>query len=56
MFDNVDYEAPCIKCGAILDDWQTKDGPLMLTTVQPDEVDNFYTDCHVCGEWNEINK
>lgn len=26
MYDHVDYEAPCKTCGAVLKDWQSKDG------------------------------
>ena len=53
MFDNVNYEAPCPKCGKVLKDWQSKDGPCNLGTVEPYEVDSFYTICsnNECKEW-----
>lgn len=53
MFDYVDHEAPCFKCGEMLDDWQSKSGDCSLDTLSTDEVDNFYTSCDKCKTWNE---
>ena len=51
MFDNIKYEAPCPKCGNILDDWQSKDGPCVLDKLEPWQVQHFYTLCKKCGSW-----
>jgi uncharacterized protein (DUF983 family) len=53
MFDNVRYSAPCYACGAVLTDWQSKDGPCMLETVEPEQVQGFYTSCPNCKKWNQ---
>ena len=55
MFDHVKYEAPCAKCGVILTDWQSKDGPCLLQTLDPHQVRNFYTSCDACKQWNEYD-
>ena len=56
LFDDVKYEAPCAKCGAILTDWQSKSGPrLWGTQVEPHQVRNFYTSCDTCKQWNEYD-
>ena len=54
MFDYVQYEAPCKKCGYILTEWQSKDGDCTLDTIQPEEVENLYTSCPECKTWNEL--
>ena len=48
MFDYIKYEAPCPRCGAMLDDWQSKSGACLMDTLEPWEVTNFYTLC-TCG-------
>ena len=53
MFDNVRYEEPCWRCGKVLTDWQSKDGPCELLTLEPKDVYSFYTYCE-CGAWNEF--
>lgn len=53
MFDSVRYEAPCPYCGALLSAFQSKDGPCILSTLDPDEVNGFYTSCHSCNAWVE---
>ena len=55
MFNHVRYEAPCAKCGAILTDWQSKDHPVTMTTLDPHLVRNFYTSCDACKQWNEYD-
>jgi hypothetical protein len=55
MFDYVDHEAPCRKCGAILRDFQTKNLSCELRKVKPEDIEHgvFYTNCDNCGAWNE---
>ena len=47
VFDYVDYEAPCPKCGRILtrDCWQSKEGFCIMETIKPEAVDVFYGYC-----------
>lgn len=51
MFDNVKYEAPCPKCGAVQTEWQSKDGNCFLETLEPWQVSHFYCMCRKCGQW-----
>lgn len=53
MYDIVEFSAPCFKCPEILTDWQSKDGPCDLQTLQPYEVKRMYTKCPRCKSWNE---
>jgi len=54
MFDYVDYECDCPKCGKQLKDFQSKSGICMLETLKPEEVRNFYTSCLNCNTWVEF--
>ena len=55
LFDYVEYEAECWKCGKPLHEFQTKDGDLpQMATLKPDDVERFYTYCRECGAWNEF--
>ena len=53
MFDYVRYEAPCKKCGELLQNWQSKDGDCDLKRLQVKDVNTFYDNCKVCGTRNE---
>lgn len=53
MFDWVEFETACPKCGNWLEDFQSKDLFCELIKVKPWEVDNFYTSCDKCGTWVE---
>lgn len=55
MFDWVNYEAPCMKCGALIDNrnWQSKSGQCQMVTLEPWEVRAFYSSCPVCHAWNQ---
>jgi phage FluMu protein Com len=53
MFDYVNYEAPCIKCGKLLTEFQSKDGECYLKRLEPKDVRRFYTSCDECKTWNE---
>lgn len=57
MFNEVVFEAACPDCKAIVGGFQTQDDlndVLALTTVGPDSVRNFYSECK-CGAWLEFD-
>lgn len=57
MFNWVEYECECPKCGEFVAGFQTKDGDdLVLATLKPEDVDNFYSDCADCGTWVEFTR
>ena len=56
MFNYVDFEYECPKCGNKLKGFQTKDGNLILRTVSPISVNNFYDLCSKCNAWIDINR
>lgn len=53
MFDRVQYKDDCLICKKPLDEFQSKDGPCVMTTVLPSEVRGFYAYCEECGAWNQ---
>lgn len=55
MFNHVNFEMGCPNCGAVITDWQTKDGSCDLSHVNPNLLTNFYGDC-VCGMWVEFSR
>lgn len=55
MFDWVDFETDCPKCGAKVDGFQSKDGPCHLLTLQPSQVGNYYAACLKCNHWLEYD-
>ena len=56
LFDYVDFEMPCPNCGKKVDDFQTKDGDVYMSTVDAFSVDSFYSSCGECGLWIEFNR
>ena len=54
MFDYVEYEANCERCGTRLGGFQSKSGPCSLSKLQPEDVDWFYAICHKCGSWHDF--
>lgn len=56
MFDDVNFTMPCPTCGAQMGNFQSKDGPCDLSTIEPDAVSNFYASCHKCWSWVEFTK
>ena len=54
MFDYVEYEANCENCGKPLRDFQSKDSHCLMDTIQPSEVDGFYTSCAHCMTWHDF--
>ena len=56
MYNKVNYEGVCPVCHGKLCDFQTKDGDLCCSIVEPVSVSNFYTSCSKCNAWAEFNK
>ena len=56
MFDYVNFSMPCPTCGALIDGFQSKDGPCERRSLEPDDVDDFYSTCDSCGKWVEITR
>ena len=54
MFDWINFEMDCPKCGKRVKDFQSKDSDCMFNLVAPDEVDNFYASCPGCLTWIEF--
>lgn len=48
LFDYVNFEMPCPKCGEKMDDWQSKSGDCTMATVDPTAVAYFYGGCDKC--------
>ena len=55
LFDNIDYEGDCPKCGKKVYGFQSKDGPCRLDHLKPEDVNNFYSTCLNCKTWIEFN-
>lgn len=51
MFDWVDFECNCPKCGKKVIGFQTKDYDNELETYTIFEVDYFYSSCENCRAW-----
>ena len=56
MYDHIDYECVCPACHGKVKNFQSKDADRQLDLLQPNEVDNFYSDCSKCHLWVEFNK
>lgn len=56
MFDYIDYEEKCLKCGALVNDFQSKDGPCDLIKLKPWQVNSFYSFCPNCKTWIEYTR
>lgn len=54
MFDFVHYKWDCEKCGKPLTEFQSKDRECIMTTLKPDQIDNFYSVCDHCNTWHEF--
>ncbi len=54
MFDYVNFEMDCPKCGRNVSGFQTKDLACQLDTVEPDGLINFYSSCPGCKTWIEF--
>lgn len=56
MFNYINVEIPCPKCGTTVDTFQSKDANCDLTSIDPTQVSNFYGDCPDCGYWIEMER
>jgi hypothetical protein len=56
MFDYIKFEIECPVCKEKVKDFQSKDGPCMLTLLEYWEVNNFYASCPKCLCWIEFDK
>lgn len=54
MFDWINFKCPCPKCGQEVSGFQSKDRSCDLNTIEPDDVDNFYSSCDACKTWVEF--
>ena len=48
MFDDINYEMDCPKCGNKVNDFQSKDGACLMDRLEFWEVDYFYAYCKKC--------
>ena len=55
MYDYVNFQMPCPRCGCVLLAFQTKDAHCVMDTIDPDGIGQFYTSCR-CGMWVEFNR
>lgn len=53
MFDTVNFEMCCPKCGGHVGGFQSKSGACIGEMVDPHEVTKFYSACK-CGAWIEF--
>jgi len=51
MFDRINYEMDCPKCGTKINTFVSKDGPCIMARLEFREVDYFYAICKNCGAW-----
>lgn len=54
LYNNVKYKCTCPVCNHIVDDFQTKCGDCFFDTVNPEDVDHFYSGCDVCNTWIDV--
>jgi len=55
MFNYVNFEMPCPKCGEMVRGFQTKDGHLSMDLVEIEAVVSMYSRCE-CGRWIELSR
>jgi len=55
MFNYVNFEMPCPKCGKTVRGFQTKDGDLTMDLVEIEAVVTMYSRCE-CGHWIELSR
>ena len=56
MFNWVDFVCNCPLCDSEVIGFQTKEGDLILDTVEFESVNNFYSGCDDCGTWVEFDR
>ena len=55
MFNYVNFEMPCPKCGKTVRGFQTKDGDVSMELVEIEAVITMYSTCE-CGHWIELSR
>jgi len=55
MFNYVNFEMPCPKCGKTVRRFQSKDGDLTMDLVEIEAVVTMYSRCE-CGHWIELSR
>lgn len=55
MFNYVNFEMPCPKCGETVRGFQTKDGDAGMHLVEIEAVTTMYAGCK-CGYWIELTR
>jgi hypothetical protein len=58
MFDEIDYKTTCPVCHSKIDEFQSKDADCILKTLDPQDVDTFYSNCDTCEcrvEYRRVN-
>ena len=55
MYDNINYECTCPVCQGKVNNFQSKSGDCVLDTLEPTQVENFYSLCGECGCRLEFN-
>ncbi len=53
MFDYINYQHNCPKCGHLITNWQSQDGSCDLAILEIYNVKDFYTYCDNCHVWIE---
>ncbi len=56
IFDYINFEMPCPKCGNMIDGFQSKDRDCSLSTYNFWQVNHFHALCASCGKWIEVNR
>jgi hypothetical protein len=56
MFDYINFETECPKCGMMVGNFQSKDAACLRDLIDPDEVYTFYSFCAKCGNWIQFSR
>ena len=57
MFDDVKFELDCLKCGARVTGFQTKDREIpMMDMLDPLDLMHFYSSCDKCDAWIDVRR
>ena len=56
LFDYINFDMECPKCGKKIIGFQSKDGPCLMCGLTINDVNNFYSSCPNCDIWVEFNR
>ncbi len=56
MYDEINVDIKCPKCGANDVSWQSKNYLCNLDTIDPDKVQEFYTHCDKCDTFTTYRR